>query len=118
LKACEYQKLTDNPDYLDRILYKLHPQVGSTIVKLWKFDPTIVAVTAEHEDLARDPGQAPVDYVDLVQVANIIAHEGSEHPLSKVDRDRVKAFSRIRLNAGAMNSRLEEDTRTVEEILF
>jgi putative nucleotidyltransferase with HDIG domain len=118
IKACEYQKLTENPDFLDRILFKMHSQVGSGIVKLWKFDPMIVAVTAEHEDLGRNPGGAPVDYVDLVQVANILAHKGTQHPLAKVDRNSVKAFARISLGGPEETSRLEEDSKTLEEIIF
>lgn len=119
IKACEYEKLIENPDYLDRIMLKLHAQVGGTIVKLWKFDPRIVAVTAEHEDLARDPGTSPVDYVDLIQVANILAHEGSNHPLAGTDRNSVRAFARIKLENVRQGKReLEEDTRTVENILF
>ncbi len=119
IKACDYEKLIENPDYLDRIMLKLHPQVGGSIVKLWKFDPRIVAVTAEHEDLARDPGTAPVDYVDLVQVANILAHEGSNHPLAGTDRNSVKAFARVKRETGGQGKQeLEEDTRTVESILF
>jgi putative nucleotidyltransferase with HDIG domain len=118
IKACEYEKLTENPEYLDRLMMKLHPQVGGSIVKMWKFDPQIISVTAEHEDLNRDPGTAPVDYVDLIQVANIQAHEGTDHPLADIDRGRVKAFTRLMQQAvDAQDKRLEEDTRTVENIL-
>ena len=119
IKSCEYEKLIENPDYLDRLLMKLHPQVGGSIAKLWKFDPQIVSVTSEHEDLNRDLGTAPVDYVDLVQVANILAHEGTDHPLAAIDRGRVKAFTRVKLLGGDLGDReLEEDTRTVENLLF
>jgi HD-like signal output (HDOD) protein len=119
IKSCEYEKLIENPDYLDRLLLKLHPQVGGNIAKIWKFDPKIASVTSEHEDLNRDLGTAPLDYVDLVQVANILVHEGTDHPLAKVDRGKVKAFTRVKLLGGGQgDSKLEEDTRTVESLLF
>ncbi len=119
IKACEYDELTRNTDYLDRLLRKLHPQVGSTIVKRWKFDPMIVAVAAEHENLARDPGSAPVDYVDLVQVANILAYEGTEHPLGGIDHASVKAFARLDKDKDELSSLLiDEDTKAVEDLLF
>jgi len=118
IKACEYPELTRHPDYLDRLLQKLHPQVGAGIVKLWKFDPAVVAVVAEHEDLGRDPADRPVDYVDLVQVANILAHEGTDHPLAGIDRGQVKAFARVALAESEEDSDSEEDTRAVEELLF
>ena len=119
IKACEYEKLTENPDYLDRLLLKLHPQVGGSIVKLWKFDPQIISVIAQHEDLNRNPGTTAVDYVDLIQVANILAHEGTDHPLAQIERDSVKAFTRLKLlDHEAGDKQLEEDTRTVENLLF
>ena len=100
-------------------MLKINPQVGGSIVKQWNFDPLIVAVIAKHEDLARNPGNASVDYVDLVQVANILAHEGTNHPLAKIDMSSVKAFTRVKLETGSEEMRrLEEDTRTVEELLF
>ena len=119
IKACEYTKLIEHPDYLDRLLLKLHLQVGGSIAKLWKFDPLIASVVADHEDLNRDIGSAPVDYVDLVQVANILAHEGTDHPLAKIDRNKVKAFTRVKLLGGGRgDKKLEEDTRTVESLLI
>ena len=119
IKACEYNKLTTNTEFMDRILLKLHPQVGGTIIKLWKFDPLIVAVVAEHEDLTRNPGSAAVDYIDLIQVANIMSHEGSSHPLANIDRNSVHAFNRVNREAEVQDSgALDEDTRTVENILI
>ncbi|MCU7935409.1 MAG: HDOD domain-containing protein, partial [Candidatus Thiodiazotropha sp. (ex Dulcina madagascariensis)] len=49
IKACSYQELIDNPDYLDKVLQKLHPQLGGSILKLWKFDQHVIDVAAEHE---------------------------------------------------------------------
>lgn len=120
IKACSFEKLISNPDGLDRILYKLHAQLGGSILKLWKFDPLVVAVAAEHENLQRDPGDAPVGYVDLIQVANILAYEGSEHRLAKVDRATVKAFSRLEHGEkGAKDAvRIDEDTKHVEDVVF
>ncbi len=118
IKACEYDDLTGNPDLLDRLLHKLHPQLGSSIIKLWKFDPKVVEVALQHEDLSRDPGNTPVDYVDLVQVANILAYQGSDHRLADIDHHSVKAFSRVRTNSGADNNPgIEEDTKAVEELV-
>ena len=119
IKACEYEELSENPDFLDRLLLKLHPQLGSSIIKLWKFDEKVVEVALEHENLSRDTGDAPVDYVDLVQVANILAHKGSDHPLAHLDYQSVKAFSKVFINAELeKNQDMEEDTKAVEELVF
>ncbi|MET0026201.1 MAG: HDOD domain-containing protein [Candidatus Thiodiazotropha sp.] len=116
IKACDYPELIENPEFLDRVLHKLHPQLGGSILKLWKFDPHVINVASQHEDLLRDPGDAPVDYVDVVQVANILSHEGTNHMLASVDRSMVKAFAR--LEQGGAATGLDEDTRKVEDALF
>ncbi|MDJ0805507.1 MAG: HDOD domain-containing protein [Gammaproteobacteria bacterium] len=119
IKACEYEEMTRNPEFLDRLLDKLHPQLGSSIIKLWKFDPRVVDVAAQHEDLKRDPGDAPVDYVDLVQVANILSHEGTDHPLATIDRQTVQAFARVFSNPDENDTlRLDDDTQAVAELVF
>ena len=117
IKACKYKELIDKPEFLDRVLHKLHPQLGGSILKLWKFDQHVIEAAAQHEDLDRDPGDdAPVDYVDIVQVANITAHEGSNHFLASIDRTDIKAFARLKQVDD--DSGLDEDTKQVEDAIF
>ncbi|MCG7964841.1 MAG: phosphohydrolase, partial [Candidatus Thiodiazotropha taylori] len=96
---------------------KLHPHIGGSILKLWKFDEAIIDVAAHHEDFSRDPSDdVPVDYVDIVQVANILAHEGTDHYLASVDRSTVKAFAR--LEHGGNSDSLDADTIKIEDAIF
>jgi putative nucleotidyltransferase with HDIG domain len=118
IKACEFKALINKPDVLDKILHKLHTQLGGSILKLWKFDEQVIKVAAEHENLARDPGDAPVDYVDIVQVANILDHEGTDHRLAEVDRSTIKAFARLKQGESAPQADDDDDTREVEDIIF
>jgi putative nucleotidyltransferase with HDIG domain len=118
IKACEFKALINKPDVLDKILHKLHTQLGGSILKLWKFDEQVIKVAAEHENLARDPGDAPVDYVDIVQVANILDHEGTDHRLAEVDRSTIKAFARLKQGESASQADDDDDTREVEDIIF
>ncbi|MCG7957325.1 MAG: HDOD domain-containing protein [Candidatus Thiodiazotropha taylori] len=117
IKATKYKELIDNPQFLDKVLRKLHPHIGGSILKLWKFDEAIIDVAAHHEDFSRDPGDdVPVDYVDIVQVANILAHEGTDHYLASVDRSTVKAFAR--LEHGGNSDSLDADTIKIEDAIF
>ncbi len=118
IKACDYELLINKPEVLDKILHKLHTQLGGSILKLWKFDEQVIAAASEHENLTRNPGDAPVDYVDIVQVANILAYEGTEHRLAKIDRSAIKAFSRIKRGESQGQAGLDDDTRQVEEVIF
>jgi putative nucleotidyltransferase with HDIG domain len=118
VKACDFPGLSSHPEYLDRLIHKLHPQIGGTITKMWKFDKAVVQVAAEHENLERDPGDDPVGYVDIIQVANIMAYENSKHPLATVDRTQVKAFARLGLREdGQLQVDIDEDTKAVEDII-
>lgn len=116
IKASHYPEMIANPEFLDKVLIKLHTQLGGSILKLWKFDQHVIDAAAEHEDLDRDPGGAPVDYVDVVQVANIISYDGTNHPLASLDRSSVKAFSR--LERASADGSLDEETKKVEDVLF
>ncbi len=118
IKACDFELLIKKPELLDKVLHKLHTQLGGSILKLWKFDEQVIKAAAEHEDLDRDPGDAPIDYVDIVQVANILAHEGTGHRLADVDRSSIKAFGRVKQGEADAQSGVDEDTRQVEEIIF
>jgi putative nucleotidyltransferase with HDIG domain len=119
IKACKYESLINKPEMLDKILKKLHTQLGGSILKLWKFDGAVIAAASEHENLTRDPGDAPVDYVDVVQVANILAHEGTTHPLATIDRSTVKAFARLRQgDRSEEGGSIDDDTKQVEDIIF
>ena len=117
VKACDHKELCENQDYLDTILTKLHPRLGGSVLKSWKFDPCLVAVAAEHENIGRDPSDAPVDYVDLVQVANIISHEGSDHPFANIDRNKIKAFARLKSDESD-ESATKEEAQGIGEIFF
>ena len=41
IKACNYELLIKKPEVLDKILHKLHTQLGGSILKLWKFDDQV-----------------------------------------------------------------------------
>jgi putative nucleotidyltransferase with HDIG domain len=74
-----------------------HTELGAMILESWHFPSEIVKVAKEHEDLDRNP-DGPVDYVDVVQVANIQSHLGSEHPLGQSNIAAIAAFARLGLN--------------------
>jgi putative nucleotidyltransferase with HDIG domain len=118
IKACDYKLLISRQEVLDKIILKLHAQLGGNILKLWKFDEQVIAAATEHENLTRDPGDAAVDYVDIVQVANVSAHEGSQHRLANVDRSRIKAFARVESVKAGSQGDVDDDTRQVEDIIF
>lgn len=94
-RAEDVPELIENEALLDEVIAKTHAQIGQAILEKWHFPPELVAVAAEHENLTRD--SKAVDYVDVVTVANLQSHLGSDHPHTQLDWDQVPAFRKLGL---------------------
>lgn len=87
-------ELTSNPQAMEMLVNRLHTKIGRLILKKWRFPDSLVTVAAEHEDIYRDPG-INIDYTDIVIIANLLAHIGTDHPATKLDWNTIPAFNRI-----------------------
>ncbi len=90
-------ELTSNADALDMLVSKLHTKIGRLILKKWRFPNTLVTVAAEHEDIFRDT-DLELDYTDIVIIANLLAHIGTDNPTNKLDWNTIPAFNRISIS--------------------
>ncbi len=79
---------------LDRLVFVLHTKIGHLVLKKWNFPEELVTVAREHENFERDTGINP-DYTDVVLVANLLSHVGSDHPHTKLDWNLIPAFNRL-----------------------
>jgi putative nucleotidyltransferase with HDIG domain len=114
-RAEERSELLDSPGLLDHLISTLHTRIGGAILRHWKFPAALVAVAAEHEDLTRDhAGEA--DLVDVVQVANLQSHLGSDHPLGSVNWATVSAFQRLGLDVDISNIELTDNVEEIQEV--
>ena len=96
IKAKDHQFLLDDERKLDKLVAALHMSVGKFMLSFWNFDPAMIDVAANHDRLDRKPSGAQVDYVDIVQVANILSYEHcSSHRLSGIDTGKIPAFQRV-----------------------
>lgn len=94
VRAEEYPELLENPVLLDKLTRELHSRLGTLILDSWDFPEELVNVAAQHENLEYDSGDK-IDYVDLVQVANIQAHLGSNHPLGNIDMSKIPSCIKL-----------------------
>ncbi|MFV2061010.1 MAG: HDOD domain-containing protein [Gammaproteobacteria bacterium] len=92
----EYPELLDDEVKFDAIIQKAHTCIGAAILKKWSFSDEIIAVAKDHENLSRDH-EGPADYTDIVMVANLQSHFGTNHPLTKQDWSKVPAFHKLGL---------------------
>ncbi|MET0088222.1 MAG: HDOD domain-containing protein [Sedimenticola sp.] len=121
LKAKNYPELYENEKNLDKVISGLHMAIGKILLSHWKFEPVLLEVAALHDHLDRKPEGDQVDYVDIVQVANILSYTGSGHPYARIDRRKVNAFRRLALEElmePGGEAKLRELSRDLESKVF
>ncbi len=95
-KAKHMSNFEENAAILDRVMDKLHPALGKTILETWHFEPNIIQAAAEHEDIQRK--SASLDLTDIVIVANLHSYAGK--PQTKnLDWTHIPAMNKLKLDA-------------------
>lgn len=89
-------ELLSDSESLDIIIRRLHPSIGTFILRHWGFDPDIIAVPKQHLMLDRE-GITEPDLADLVQVAMLQSHVGSNHRFAQIDQNKLGSFQRLGL---------------------
>ncbi|MCW8847358.1 MAG: HDOD domain-containing protein [Sedimenticola sp.] len=95
IKAVEYPLLLEKEANLDKVIDKLHMPVGKFLLSRWNFDPQLVEVAASHDKLDRAPKGGEVDYVDIIQVANILSYQGTDNRWADIDIRKNAACKRV-----------------------
>ncbi len=114
-RAEQREELLDTPATLDTLISHLHTRIGGAILTHWRFSDSLVEVATQHENLDRTHDGGP-DLVDIVQVANLQSHIGTEHPLGKVDWGRVSAFQRLGLDVDVHEIELTDCSEEIEQV--
>ena len=114
-RAEEHDELLDTPGLLDSLITRLHARIGGAILSHWRFSESLVEVAAQHEDLARTHSGGP-DLVDIVQVANLQSHVGTDHPLGQTDWGCVSAFQRLGLNGDVHEIELTACAEEIDQV--
>lgn len=114
-RAEERQELLDTPGLLDHLISTLHTQVGCAILRHWKFPEALVEVAEQHENLTRVHDGA-ADLVDVVQVANLQSHMGTEHALANTDWTQVAAFHQLGLDIDVDEIELTDRVEEIDEV--
>lgn len=116
IKASEYPVLLENEENLDKVVEKLHMPIGKFMLSRWNFDPGLVEVAASHDKLDRIPKSDQVDYVDIIQVANILSHQGTGQRWADLDISNNLACIRVGLDLIARLDGSVADDETESEL--
>lgn len=105
--AEENSRLLGDSFTLEKVIEQLHPELGQRILQTWDFPPALVRVPAEYLDFDRQTPEQ--DLVDIVQVALLQSHAGSEHPLGQINWTDVDAFRKLGLEVIEQSLPADED---------
>ncbi|RMH43768.1 MAG: HDOD domain-containing protein [Gammaproteobacteria bacterium] len=112
--AEETPELLENEDVLEEIIEKLHPQIGTAILKSWDFSEELAIVPSAYLDFGRDSQDGP-DYGDLVTVANLQSLIGTNHPLTQLDWSTIPAFEKLGISPDIEVTEMEDFKENLEE---
>ncbi len=116
VKAESEPRILADTQYLERLIYQIHPELGSRILAAWGFSEALVKVPAEHLKVDRNGDGGRPDYVDVVQVALLQALDDAAHPLAQVDPTEVGALDRLGMRESFDEITLFGGVIEVEEI--
>jgi HD-like signal output (HDOD) protein len=92
--AENHDELLNDADELDRVIAALSPTVGSRILNMWDFPPSLINVTEHFLDLDyQNEGEA--DYADVVQVARLEALVGKAGSVAMTEWANIPSFQRV-----------------------
>ncbi len=116
VRAEEYPELLEDTVLLDKLTRELHSRLGTLILDSWDFPQDLIDVAAQHENLEYDSGDK-IDYVDLVQVANIQAHLGSNHPLGNIDLSKIPSCIKLGMTGEEVDIEGVDEAEELQNIL-
>jgi HD-like signal output (HDOD) protein len=91
--AEDHYELLSDPVSLNHVIDRIHPLLGDKLLRVWEFPERLVELPGRYQDFKRDSTQ--IDYVDLVQVANLHCRKGTDHPFARIDLASVPAFRKL-----------------------
>ncbi len=105
----------EDPKALQAAADAAHVAIGRAMLKNWNFDQEIIRAVGEHENLERKPDDdEPINYIDILQAANIESYNATAHRLAKIDRSLVAALRRLSATPGGSSLAWEDDAIGLE----
>ncbi|WP_198263889.1 HDOD domain-containing protein [sulfur-oxidizing endosymbiont of Gigantopelta aegis] len=96
-KSMDHPLITDSEEHLDKVMHKMHAQVGSSILKRWDFSDDFIQVAEETENwMYKGLGEKP-DLVDIINMAHLHSYIGSPKQRDVPIIDQTPAFHKLAL---------------------
>ncbi len=115
-RALDFPELLADRDALQRVIDRMHTDIGKLILEEWRFPDELLQVAADHEDLQRDGG-SEVDYTDVVIIANLHSMVGlHKSQLKDIDWNDVPAFKKLGLTPEKSIATMAEAQAEIAEV--
>jgi HD-like signal output (HDOD) protein len=111
----EHDTLLDDASKLDEVIDKLHPKLGTMILKAWDFSEELCQVPEQYLNFQRQSERA--DFVDLVTVANLQNYAGTDHPYNRMDWSTIPAFAQLGIDPSQEDEDDEDLSANMEAAL-
>jgi HD-like signal output (HDOD) protein len=115
MRGADTRGIDKNPQLLQALVEALHCEIGGAILTRWAFPESLVQVATDHEVLDRISLDG-ADHVDVVVVANLLAHAGTDHRLATVNWSQVAAMGRLGLRKKDLEAISEQGATRVTEL--
>lgn len=111
----DHPELFEEQEALADLLQQWHPGIGRAIVEAWGFPEQIAEAVYEHETLDRELS-GPADIVDIVIVANLLAHLGDPDYPEQPDLEQIPSCVRMQLDGETIKTILEESAEEIRSL--
>lgn len=108
-------ELAEDPVALQRVIKRLHCVVGTSVLEDWHFPENFVIVAIEHENI-HGKREGAVDLSDVVILANLHSHIGTNHPHAKIDWATIPAFAKLGLTPDESLKTMQEAQQELQEL--
>ena len=105
--AEDHYELLSDPVSLNHVIDSIHPLLGDKLLGGWDFPEMLAKLPGQYLNLERD--SASLDYIDLVQIAVLYCHRGTDHPLASVPVSTLPAIKKLRVDPYSDSLRAELD---------
>lgn len=95
-KVISHPLILDNEKHLDKIIDKMHAQVGGSILRRWDFSDDFITVAEEAENWMHN-GKKQADLIDIINMAHLHSYIGSPKQRDVPIIDQTPAFHKLAL---------------------
>ena len=102
-----FPEAEENPNLLIEVMGSVHTKVGEMVLESWSFPQHIIDASKHYVEEFRK-GPATTDLTDIVIIAGLNTHRGTDHPCTLPDWSLYPAFQKIGIHSQDELKKLDE----------